>query len=308
MKVIFRTDCPQLQLKNRGKVRDVYDLGQHLLLVATDRISAFDVVSEQPIPEKGRVLTAMTVFWFSWLAERLPWLKTHFVTAHWGEMIRLHPELQPYEDQLAGRSMLVLKMDRIVPIEVIIRLYLYGSGWKDYKKTGEMCGIKLPLGMQMADSLPAPTFTPSTKADVGHDENISVDQAIEMGLVTQNEIMALGSIGCLILKLADDDARSKGIMIPDTKCEFGELDGELYLVDEVLTPDSSRFWPVDQYQPGGEQPSFDKQFVREYLEVLAKNGKWDKNAPMPLLPDEVIVGTTQRYLEALRLLVPASKN
>lgn len=303
MKLIYDTSCPSLQLSNRGKVRDVYDFPKRLLLVATDRLSSHDVVSEQPIPDKGRVLTAMSVFWFGWLAANLPWLKTHFITANWDEIVRLQPEVAPYVDQLAGRSMLVHKVDRIIPIEVIIRLFLYGSGWKDYQKTGMVCGIKLPEGMKQADALPVPTFTPSTKAPQGsHDENISVEQAIEKGLVTQTEITTVGAVGCLILKLADDFAAPLGIRIPDTKLEFGVLNGELLLADEVLTPDSSRFWPTDQYQPGGEQPSLDKQFVREYLEGLMKEGKWNKQSPMPMLPPDIISGTTERYLKALCML------
>lgn len=300
--LLYETNCPKLDKPHRGKVRDIFTFDKTLLLVATDRISAFDVVSDQAIPEKGRLLTAMTVHWFDWMRGTLPWLENHFITADWAKIVDLQPELAPYEDQLAGRSMLVHKMDSIIPLEVIIRLYLYGSGWGDYQETGAVCGIQLPKGMKKADKLPAPMFAPSTKAEVGHDENISVDEAIRRGLITQAQMVALAGAGITILSQANEYAISKGIVVPDTKFEFGLLDGRIVLADEVLTPDSSRFWPADQYEPGKNQPSFDKQFVREYLETQVKAGRWDKTDPMPALPDEIVVGTTARYLQACKML------
>ncbi len=303
MNVVYETNCPALKLLGRGKVRDIYDLGKYLLLVATDRLSAFDVVSVDPIPEKGRVLTAMSVFWFGWLEHTLPWLKTHFVTADWPEIVKLQPEVASYEGQLAGCSMLVYKVDRIIPVEAVVRLFLYGSGWGDYQKTGEVCGVKLPPGMRKADVLPAPMFTPATKEEQGqHDENVSVEEALKRGLITPLELSAVAATASLVLSLANEFAKTKGIIIPDTKFEFGMIDGELVLADEVLTPDSSRFWPEDQYKPGGDQPSLDKQFVREWLEEKVEAGHWDKTVPMPRLPQDIIIGTTERYLEALKRL------
>ncbi|MEK7653138.1 MAG: phosphoribosylaminoimidazolesuccinocarboxamide synthase [Patescibacteria group bacterium] len=303
MNVVYETNCPTLKLLGRGKVRDIYDLGQYLLLVATDRLSAFDVVSADPIPEKGRVLTEMSVFWFGWLKRTLPWLKTHFLTADGQEIIKLQPDVVPYAGQLAGRSMLVYKVDRIIPVEAVVRLFLYGSGWSDYQKTGAVCGVELPPGMKKADALPMPMFTPATKEEQRqHDENVSVQEALNRGLITPLELSAVAATASLVLFLANEYAKTKGILIPDTKFEFGMLDGELVLADEVLTPDSSRFWPADQYKPGGDQPSLDKQFVREWLEKEVEAGRWNKTAPMPRLSRDIIIGTTERYLEALKRL------
>lgn len=301
---LHKAYCPSLTLVNRGKVRDSYALRQHLLLVSTDRISAFDVVSDQGIPGKGHVLTAMSAFWFEWLAKNLPWLKTHYITADWDEICHHHPEVAQYGDQLAGRSMLVNRMARIFQTEAIVRGYLYGSSVKDYNKTGAVCGIALPPGLQLADRFAVPLFTPSTKAAVGqHDQNISIAQALEMQLVTANEMQAIVAISLTVFMAASEYAKAKGIILVDTKFEFGiDENGDLTLADEVLTPDSSRFWPADSYVPGQDQPSFDKQFVREYLEGLVKAGQWDKTAPMPELPAGVIAGTTERYELALAKL------
>ena len=301
-KLVYQTDCPNLQVVNRGKVRDVIDLGPHLLLVATDRLSAFDVVSQDPIPGKGRVLTEMSAFWFDWLGKKLPWLQTHFITVDWAEMCQLHPELEQYRDQLEGRSMLVKKMDLVFKVEFIPRDYLYGSSLKDYLATGEVCGIQLPAGMKKADKLPVTMFTCSTKAETGHDENISLNESIRGGLLRPIEATALAGISTLLLMLANRHSTRCGIIIPDTKFEFGLLNGIICLCDEVLTPDSSRFWPSSQYKPGYDQPSFDKQFVREYLEDLVAQGKWNKQAPMPALPQQIIDGTARRYQEALNFL------
>ncbi|MDX9893572.1 MAG: phosphoribosylaminoimidazolesuccinocarboxamide synthase [Patescibacteria group bacterium] len=303
LKIVYETNCPKLPKPIRGKVRDNYHLGDRMLIVATDRLSAFDVVSEQPVPEKGRLLTQISAFWFGWLGENFPWIKTHFIAADWGEILKHHPELKRYADQLAGRSMLVDRLVKIFPVEAIVRLYLYGSGLKDYQATGEVCGIKLPAGMVKADQLPAPMFSPSTKAELGqHDENISFESAVARRLVTQQQLSAIAGISSLVLSQANEFALKRGVIIPDTKFEFGLLDNELVLADEVLTPDSSRFWPADKYQPGQDQPSYDKQFVREYLEEQAKKGLWNKKSPMPELPAWVIAGTTERYLEIARIL------
>ena len=304
MIVISKTNCPRLKLVGRGKVRDIYRFPTQLLLVATDRLSAFDVVSSDPIPEKGRILTAMSVFWFEWLAETLPWLKTHYITADWQEIVKLQPSVAPYADQLAGRSMLVHKVCHLLPIEAVVRLYLYGSSYDDYCKTSKVCGLTLPPGMRKADALPAPLFTPATKAQRGeHDKNISIEEAVRRRLIEPLELQAMVATASLILGLANQFANQKGIIIADTKFEFGLLEGELVLADEVLTPDSSRFWPLDQYQPGKDQSSFDKQFVREWLEKEVAAGRWNKTAPMPKLPPEIISGTTQRYEEALKRLI-----
>ena len=300
--VVRETNCPDLNMRQRGKVRDVFDLGEHLLLVATDRLSAFDVVSTDPIPGKGRILTQMSAFWFDWLAGNVPWLRTHFVTVDWDQMCGLHPKLKAYRDQLEGRSMLVKKLERIFPVEFIPRDYLYGSSLKNYLATGQVCGITLPPGMKKADKLPVTMFTLSTKAKSGHDENISLDEAIKRGLLTPVEATALAGLATLLLMLANGWSVQRGIIIPDTKFEFGTLDGQIYLADEVLTPDSSRFWPANGYVPGQDQPSFDKQFVREYLEAEVTAGRWDKTDPMPKLPPEIIEGTAKRYREALQLL------
>jgi phosphoribosylaminoimidazole-succinocarboxamide synthase len=270
----------------RGKVRDVYDLGEQLLIVATDRISAFDVVMPNGIPEKGRVLTAISVFWFKRFERQV---EHHLIAT---EVEKFPPALREHAGQLRGRSMLV-KKTRVVPIECVARGYLAGSGWKEYQKTAMVCGIRLPEGMQQCEKLPAPIFTPATKEESGHDINISYDEMIaRVGAGIADE---LREKTLRIYTQAADYAASRGVIIADTKFEFGQLsDGKLILIDEMLTPDSSRFWPADEYEPGRDQPSFDKQYVRNWLETQ----KWDKTPPAPKLPDHVVEGTRERYLEA----------
>ena len=298
LSVLMETCCPDLKLFSRGKVRDVYDLGAHLLLVATDRLSAFDVVSSDPIPGKGQVLTLLSAFWFNWITKNMPWFKTHFITCDWNKICELHPELVPYSDQLAGRSTLVYKLDYMFSIEIIIRLFLFGSVWKEYQKTGRVCGMEMPLGMLQAQKIDFPLVTPSTKAQSGHDENISVEEAIKRGLVTEAQMREICCNALLLSFGASRHCETRKVILCDHKLEFGMLGGEIRLGDEVLTPDSSRFWPADQYQVGRDQPSFDKQFVRVWLEDQG----WNKVAPMPRLPEGVISGTTDRYFEALERL------
>lgn len=275
----------------RGKVRDVYDLGDALLIVATDRISAFDCIMPNGIPDKGRILTALSLFWF----EKLKQLDVpiHVIASD----VSAYPAaLRPHEAQLVGRSMLVQKAS-VIPIECVARGYLAGSGWKEYSTSGSVCGIPLPAGLRQCDKLPEPIFTPATKEESGHDINISLEQAAERigrGLAGRVAEQTLR-----IYRWAADYAAARGVIIADTKFEFGTgPDGKLLLIDEVLTPDSSRFWPADQYQPGRDQPSFDKQFVRNWLETQP----WDKTPPAPTLPDEVVNGTRARYVEAFELL------
>jgi len=287
--VVTQTDLPDLKLLGRGKVRDIYDLGDKLLIVATDRLSAFDVVNPVGIPEKGHVLTALSVFWFGRIAETT---KTHFITDQVGEMGH---GLERHADILQGRSMLVVKTDPIL-VECVVRGYLAGSGWKEYREKGSACGIKLPPGLVEADALEEPIFTPAIKAQSGHDENISFDEAARQ--VGAELAADLRDHSIAIYRMARDYARGRGIIIADTKFEWGLHDGELILIDEVLTPDSSRFWPLDTYAPGGSQPSFDKQPVRDWLESTG----WDKTPPAPPLPDDVVRETTERYLEALHRL------
>jgi phosphoribosylaminoimidazole-succinocarboxamide synthase len=274
----------------RGKVRDVYDLGETLLIVSTDRLSAFDVVMEDPIPGKGKVLTALSLFWFEMFGKKIE----HHLLA--SEVCDFPQQLKGYREQLDGRSMLVRKA-KVVPIECICRGYLAGSGWKEYQKSQTVCRISLPAGLKLCDKLPKALFTPSTKAEEGHDENISPAEAAK--IVGTDVAKALEEKTLLLYTSAADYARTKGVIIADTKFEFGQMaDGRIILVDEILTPDSSRFWPADEYKPGQDQPSFDKQFVRNYLEAQP----WNKTAPAPRLPKEVIEGTQKRYLEAYRRL------
>jgi phosphoribosylaminoimidazole-succinocarboxamide synthase len=268
-----------------GKVRDIYDLGDSLLLVASDRISAFDNILPNPIPDKGKVLNLISLFWFDFLSDIV---KNHLITADIDE----YPEsLKPYSEVLRHRSMIVNKVD-IVPIECVVRGYLAGSGWKEYQVSQTVCGIKLPSGLLIGSKLPEPIFTPATKAESGHDINISNDEMKKTIGDDLGEKIIETSIG--IFNRASKYARDRGIILSDTKFEFGLLDGELILADEVLTPDSSRFWPVDTYEPGSSPKSFDKQFVRDYLESL----DWDKKPPVPELPDEIIVKTREKYVEA----------
>lgn len=283
--VILSTDFKELKLYRRGKVRDVYDLGDELLIVSTDRISCFDVVLPNGIPYKGKVLNSLSCFWFEFIKDIVP---NHFLTAD----INSYPsELQKYKTELLGRSMLV-KKTKPIPVECVVRGYLSGSAWKEYKEKQSVCSIKLPPGLLESDMLPEVLFTPSTKSSVGHDMN--VDQSYVEELFGKETTDKLRNISIAIYKKASRYALGCGIIIVDTKFEFGIYNNEIILIDEVLTPDSSRFWPKDQYQPGRPQPSFDKQFVRDYLVSL----NWDKNPPAPELPKDIIQKTSQKYLEA----------
>jgi phosphoribosylaminoimidazole-succinocarboxamide synthase len=288
--VVFQTDFKELHLKARGKVRDIYDLGSSLLIVATDRLSAFDVIMAEPIPGKGEVLTAISAYWFKELAEIVP---NHLISMDTKDYPR---ECQAYSQQLAGRSMLVKKAQPL-SIECIVRGYLAGSGYKDYQQTGMVCGYKLPDGLQNSSRLPEPLFTPSTKAEMGtHDVNITMEQArASVGAEVADQV---ARISLELYKKASRIAEGKGIILADTKFEFGIYNSGIILIDEVLTPDSSRFWPKDQYQPGRSQPSFDKQFVRDYLLTL----DWNQAPPPPPLPTEIIRKTADKYQEALRRL------
>lgn len=284
---VKQTDFPGLKLVNRGKVRDIYDLGDALLMVTSDRISAFDVIMNEPIPDKGKVLTQISKFWFSQMEDIIP---NHIIST---DVADYPAACQPYADVLAGRSMLVKKAEPLAA-ECIVRGYVSGSGWKDYKATGSICGIKLPEGLKESDRLAEPIFTPSTKAELGtHDENISFDEMVKVcgKELAEQAREATIRIYCRAREIADQ----KGIIIADTKFEFGVYEGKLIIIDECLTPDSSRFWPKDQYQPGGPQPSFDKQFLRDYLETL----DWGKTAPAPPLPEEIVTKTGEKYKEAL---------
>jgi len=284
--VLQYTDFPDLKLYASGKVRDLYQLGtDHLLLVATDRISAFDYVLATGIPKKGRVLTQLSLFWFDFLQPIVP---NHLVTADVHKYPRV---LQGYAAQLHGRSMLVARADMIA-VECVVRGYLSGSGWKEYKAGGSVCGIKLPAGLRESDKLPQPIFTPAIKATSGHDENISFEHMVALAGRELSE--QLRELSLRVYQAAADYAETRGIIIADTKFEFGRTPGGLVLADEVLTPDSSRFWPRDKYQPGGPQDSFDKQYVRDYLEAI----KWNKQPPTPALPPEVAARTSEKYVEA----------
>lgn len=281
--VVSQTNFPGLKLRGRGKVRDIYELGDKLLIVATDRLSAFDVVLPTPIPDKGRVLTQLSVFWFEKLADVVP---HHVITAS-----DFTGELAPYADALRGRAMLVKRTDP-APIECVVRGYITGSGWKDYQKTGKICGIPLPAGLRESDRLPEPIFTPSTKATTGHDENISFDETVAR--VGRKLAEQLRDTSIEIYNRAVKHTEARGIILADTKFEFGLQGDQLIWIDEALTPDSSRFWPADQYEPGRSQPSFDKQYVRDYLEKIG----WNKQPPGPALPAEVVSATTAKYREA----------
>jgi phosphoribosylaminoimidazole-succinocarboxamide synthase len=288
--VLLHTDFPDLDLFASGKVRDVYQIGSdNLLFVATDRISAFDYVLATGIPHKGRVLTQISLFWFEFLQDMVP---NHLVTA---DVTRYPAEVQPYAEQLRARSMLVRRAE-MFPVECVVRGYLSGSGWKEYKSSGSVCGIKLPAGLSESDELPEPIFTPATKATTGHDENISFEQMAQ--LVDVEDARELRDLSLAIYKKAAGYAREKGIIIADTKFEFGRTPAGITLADEVLTPDSSRFWPADQYQPGSSQQSYDKQYVRDYLEEI----RWNKQPPAPALPAEVARRTSDKYIEAYRRL------
>lgn len=288
--VVLKTDFTGLSLINRGKVRDLYDLGDSLLIVSTDRISAFDVILPNGVPRKGEVLNKMSIFWFAQVQDIVP---NHIITT---DVSRFPAACLPYADVLAGRSM-VVKKAKPLPIECIVRGYISGSGWKDYQKTGAVCGIKLPAGLRESEVLPQPIFTPSTKADVGvHDENISFEEACTT--VGVELAGAVRDLAIAVYLRARQVAEKRGIIIADTKMEFGTLDGKVILIDELLTPDSSRFWPQDSYAPGRSQNSYDKQFVRDYLLSL----DWNQKAPAPNLPADIIEKTSERYIEAYRRL------
>lgn len=287
-KVVTQTDFKDISLLKRGKVRDVYEIDQKLLIVASDRMSAFDVVMDDPIPDKGSILTGISLFWFEKLTDLV---ENHLISSTPSE----YPEIcHKYEAELEKRSMLVHKTEPL-PVECIVRGYISGSGWKDYQKTGTVCGIPLPEGLRESEKLPEPIFTPSTKAEDGmHDENINFDTAVKLlGKETAEKVR---NLSLKIYEFGRDLAAQKGIIVADTKFEFGILDGRLMLIDEVLTPDSSRFWPMDSYAPGGPQKSFDKQFLRDYLEQI----KWPKKPPPPRLPSEIIEKTRDKYLDALK--------
>lgn len=288
-KDLTKTEIPGLKVFRQGKVRDVYDLEDKLLIVATDRISAFDCIMPNGIPDKGRILTSMSLFWFEFTREFIP----DHLLAH--KIEDLPPFLRDYSSQLDGRSMLVRKT-RPLSVECVARGYLAGTGWKDYQETGAICGIELPSGLVQAQELPETIFTPATKADTGHDENISFEQAA--GIIGTETAERVRDLTIQIYEKAREYAINRGIIISDTKFEFGILDGEIILIDEVLTPDSSRFWPVSSYQVGQSPPSFDKQFVRDYLEGL----DWDKTPPAPELPAEIVSKTREKYMEAYRML------
>jgi len=286
---LLESNLPGIKLWKRGKVRDVYEVGDKLLLIATDRLSAFDVVLPSGIPGKGVLLTQMSLFWFELLKDVVP---HHVVSA---DVSDYPDELKRFRDQLEGRSMLVQRTD-VLPIECVVRGYIVGSGWKDYKKTGAICGIALPAGLRESDKLEPPIFTPATKAETGHDENISFETMIET--VGPDRAAEARRVSLEIYERARAHAEARGIIVADTKFEFGIRDGRLIWIDEALTPDSSRFWPRDAYAPGRSQPSFDKQFVRDYLETL----DWDKQPPGPELPPEVVARTVQKYVEAFERL------
>jgi len=287
--IILETSLEGIERFSKGKVRDVYRLGSQLLIVATDRLSAFDVVLPTGIPDKGRVLTQMSIFWFDFLRDVTT---THFLAAD----VDAYPaELRPFRPQLEGRSMLV-KLADMVPIECVARGYLAGSGWKEYRASGTVCGIPLPKGLQESSRLPEPIFTPATKAQTGHDENISFERMAS--IVGSDVSRQLRDLTLAIYARAATYAESRGIIIADTKFEFGFIDGKLVLGDEVLTPDSSRFWPLNTYKPGQAQNSYDKQYVRDYLEGI----HWNKQPPAPVLPHEVAQKTSEKYGEAYRLL------
>jgi phosphoribosylaminoimidazole-succinocarboxamide synthase len=294
LQTVIETDFKELNLIKRGKVRDIYDLGDTLLMVATDRISAFDVVMPDPIPEKGKILTQISLFWFKIMESLLP---NHVVSSN----VDNYPDIcKPYAEILRGRSMLVKKAEPL-PIECIVRGYISGSGWNDYRASGRICGIKLPKNLKESDKLPKPIFTPSTKAEKGlHDININFDETIKkIGKHLADQVRTLS---LEIYSKGADFAYKKGIIIADTKFEFGLFEDNLILIDEVMTPDSSRFWPKSSYQPGGSQKSFDKQYLRDYLISI----NWNKTPPAPSLPKDVIANTHNKYLEAFNRLAESN--
>lgn len=290
-KVILQTNFPNLKFLKRGKVRDLYDLGEYFLIVSTDRLSAYDVVMAQGIPFKGKVLTKISEFWFKYSEDIV---KNHLITT---DVNKFPKECMEYAEDLEGRSMLVKKVE-VVPIESVVRGYITGSGWNDYMKTGEVCGIKLPAGMVESEKFPQTIFTPATKAEIGlHDENIS--ETVAKDIAGEETINFIKQKTIEVYENAVEYALGKGIIIADTKMEFGKIDDEIILIDELLTPDSSRFWPLDKYEEGKSQESFDKQFVRDYLVSI----KFNKQPPPPTLPEEIIEKTSEKYLEALEMLI-----
>jgi phosphoribosylaminoimidazole-succinocarboxamide synthase len=286
---VLETSLPGLMPHRRGKVRDIYEAGDGLLMIATDRISAFDYVLGSAIPDKGRVLTQLSAFWFTLTRDIVP---NHLRAIDVDEFPRA---AQPFRELLAGRTMFVRRTNPI-PVECVARGYLSGSGWKDYVRTGSVCGVGLPPGLRESDRLPEPIFTPATKAESGHDINIS--EADAAAIIGADLVRTLRRLTLALYERGAAHAESRGIIVADTKFEFGLIDGDVILIDEVLTPDSSRFWPADRYQPGGAQPSFDKQFVRDYLESIA----WNKQPPVPGLPEDVVVRTREKYVEAFTRL------
>lgn len=289
MDLVLKTEMPDIGEPRRGKVRDIYDLGEHLLLVVTDRVSAFDVIMPNGIPGKGKVLTAISLFWFSQMKDIV---ENHVVATE----VRDYPEaLHKYSDTLEGRSILVKKAE-VIPVECIVRGYLSGSGWKSYQEEGSVCGMKLPQGLRESDKLPSPLFTPSTKAAEGHDINISFEETIN--IAGRETAEKLRDTSLEIYERASRIAEKKGIVIADTKMEFGKIDGRIILIDELLTPDSSRFWSAKDYAPGRSQDSFDKQIVRDYLLTL----DWDQTPPGPELPPHIVEKTARRYQEILEIL------
>ena len=288
-RVVLETDLPGLRRINRGKVRDLYELDDQLLIIATDRISAFDSILPTGIPHKGAVLTNLTLFWLEFLKDTV---ESHLITA---DVDRMGPKVRPHADLLRGRAMLVRKA-AVFPIECVVRGYLAGSGWKSYRDSGAVCGIRLPEGLRESEKLPEPIFTPATKAASGHDENISFEQAAQIVGREAAEKLRQGALE--VYRKAADYARARGIIICDTKLEWGLADGRILLVDEVLTPDSSRFWPAAGYRPGRAQPSFDKQYVRDWL----LSAGWNQVPPAPPLPDEVVRKTSEKYLQAYEIL------
>ncbi|UCG05749.1 MAG: phosphoribosylaminoimidazolesuccinocarboxamide synthase [Desulfobacterales bacterium] len=291
---IRETDFPELKLLKRGKVRDMYDLGDSLLMVATDRLSAFDVVMPDPIPDKGIILTQISLFWFEIMESLVP---NHVIFSNVDEFPAI---CQPYADVLRGRSIIIKKTEPL-PVECVVRGYLSGSGWKSYQESGSVCGIRLPKGLQESDRLPEPIFTPATKAELGdHDINIDFEEMIK--IIGSERAQKLKALSLEIYKAGAELAAGRGIIIADTKFEFGLIDDEVILIDEILTPDSSRFWPKETYSPGGAQKSFDKQYVRDHLSTLV----WDKTPPGPSLPEGVILKTRQKYLDALTQLTGKS--
>jgi len=292
--IVFETDFPKLNLLKRGKVRDMYDLGETLLMVATDRISAFDVIMPDPVPEKGKILTQISLFWFDVMK---PVISNHIISSNVDD----YPEIcKPYAEMLRDRSMLVKKAEPL-PIECVVRGYISGSGWKSYQESGIVCGIKLPDGLQESEKLPEPIFTPSTKEEVGvHDVNINFEEAVK--IIGRNLAEKVKEISLLIYKKGAELADKKGIIIADTKFEFGIFENDIILIDEILTPDSSRFWPKESYSPGQSQKSYDKQYLRDYLISI----NWDKLPPAPFLPKEVVKNTREKYLDALNLITGKS--